>query len=91
MHETHKRLQLLILPPTLYEEFNKDLILLESKYELKREAQNIIKNNRYSMQGNTYQIIYHNKCGKYKSFCKELNILWTHFNHKHPKTVWKGK
>ena len=91
MNETHKRLQLLILPSALYEEFNKELILLEYKYALQRHMENMIKNNHYSMQGNTYQIIYYNKCGKYKSFCKELNILWVHFNHKHPKTVWKGK
>lgn len=43
------------------------------------------------MIGDTYQINYDIKCGKYKLFCKQLNNLWSIFNQKHPKTTWKGK
>ena len=41
--------------------------------------------------GDTYHISYEPKGGKYKAFCKELRILWSDFNYKHPKTAWKGK
>lgn len=87
----HKRMQLIILPSILYNEFNEGLKLLECKYLLERNSENVIKNNKYAMQGNTYQITYNEKSGRYKSFCKELAIFWEKFNQKHPKTIWKGK
>lgn len=89
--EIKKRSHFIILPPSLYEEFNNELKNLEAKNSLIRNSEYHQKSNQYSMTGDTYHISYENKGGKYQAFCKELRILWENFNKKHPKTIWKGK
>jgi hypothetical protein len=64
---------------------------LEKNNQLIRNVEIKEKSNKFGMSGDTYRIGYELKGGKYKSFCKELKLLWFNFNQKHPKTAWKGK
>lgn len=87
----NNRSHFIILPTSLYDEFNEELKKLEEKNQLIRNGEVKQKSNKFGMTGDTYHISYEPKGGKYKAFCKELRILWSDFNYKHPKTAWKGK
>lgn len=79
-----------ILPDSLYEEFEKDILMVEQTCGLVRQSQSKEKGNSYGMKGNTYHFSYDKK-GKYKLFEKELKVVWLKMNEKYPQTQWRGK
>lgn len=58
-----------ILPDSLYEEFEKYLVMMEKSCSLIRQSQNKEKGNKYGMIGNTY-ITYYEKRVNIKDFRK---------------------
>jgi hypothetical protein len=79
-----------ILPDSLFEEFKKDVLMLEQTCGLVLQSQSKEKSNSYNMKGNTYHFSYEKK-GKYKQFEKELKLVWLKINEKYPQTQWRGE
>jgi hypothetical protein len=79
----------MILSDSFFQEFDILLKEIEKNYVSERNLVKI-KGNKFAMIGNTYLITYPN-LKKIKSFQKELQQLWGHFNSLHPQTHWRGK